>query len=111
MLSDLWEICSHYISVPYVLVVIFLANGTKPLLGGFIKDRFPRLARPNVYAVFIVASAAAAVFHWVFNEDALKLLVSYGFATSMYDVIIEAAIRMIKQLTTKDGNEQPTQEG
>jgi hypothetical protein len=88
ILDAVWNQVTQYLSVQYILVVIFVSYLIKKNFSQLLSSITGTRWRP-VYSVLLIATVIAIPFMLFTDEPWIRMLVSYSFATSLYETIFE----------------------
>ena len=88
ILDAVWGQLTQYLSIYYLLSVIFVSYLVKKHLGDFLAVLTRTRWKP-VYTVLVIATLLAFPFIIATDEGWEKILLSYTVATSLYELIFE----------------------
>ncbi len=98
---DLYDELEKYIDLPFLITVICIGYALSGALANLIERVFHVTKDGKVYSVFLIATILAIPFKYLFGVPNLKLMVTYGVATSMYEVVVKQVIAIIGGLTVR----------
>lgn len=84
-LEKIWEALGTYLSIPYLLVFMFLAYLVKTYFLAMIQLVWPNFKM--VFAVLILAAIIAVPFLIFTDEGFMKIIVSYSVGTSLHELL------------------------
>ena len=91
------ECISTNISFGYLITFIFLSYGLRDVTAQIMASFIPAdIKKLRSYAVFLIATALAPAWYFLFGDNPMKLLITYSVGTSLYELIIQAIIRQLK---------------
>ena len=88
ILDAVWGQLSQYLSIYYLLSVIFVSYLIKKHFGDFL-EVLTRTRWKPVYTVLVIATLLAFPFLIATNDSWEQILLSYTVATSLYELIFE----------------------
>lgn len=92
--SILASIMTH-LSLPYLAVFVLISYGLRNLMGSLV-FALTRAKKYVTYGVFVIALVIGIPWYFIFEEDPMKLVVTYAFGTSLYELIIQAVVNKFK---------------
>lgn len=79
---------SVYISIPYLLIFMFLSYMVKKHFNHLL-EKITRFEWKTVYTVLFIATLTAVPFLFWSDEGWMKIAVSYSVGTSLYELVFE----------------------
>jgi hypothetical protein len=87
------------INTEYVMAFVMLSYGLRDLSSAVLLRYIPKLENPRRYGVFFVALVLAVPFSLFDEVNTSTILNSYCFGTSMYEIVIDLAMKKVKEMT------------
>lgn len=102
-LEQIWNQMAQYVSVPYLLIFMFLSYFVKKYFGEWL-SKITNLKWKNVYTVLIIATVVGIPFLIWTNEKWEQVLFSYALGTSLHELIFN----WLEDKITPKKKEEPT---
>ena len=85
-LDQIWQSVSLYVSIPYLLIFMFLSYLVKRYFGEWL-SLITKTKWKTVYSVLIIATIVAIPFFIFTKETWVNILFSYAIGTSLHELL------------------------
>ena len=95
-LEEIYTQISVYVSIPYLLVFMFLSYTVKKYFGDLLQ-RVTKFEWRTVYTVLIIATLVAIPFLLCSEEGWIKIIVTYAVGTSLHEILFKIIENKLKK--------------